>query len=83
MDKKQFDLRENLKRDFNDVPLVPRIRKVLDYRYGITDNVPHTLQETGDLYGVTRERIRQMEAKGLEQYKLWKNAKNEASLTNA
>lgn len=43
-----------------------RIYKVLRYRFGLEDGKTHTLEETGKLFGVTRERIRQMEAKGLD-----------------
>ena len=38
-------------------------RKILDLRYGLTDGVQHTLEEVGQDFGVTRERIRQIEAK--------------------
>ena len=42
-------------------------RKVVEYRHGLTDSVTHTLEETGKLFGVTRERIRQIEAKVFEK----------------
>jgi len=38
-------------------------RKILDLRYGLTDGVQHTLEEVGKEFNVTRERIRQIEAK--------------------
>jgi RNA polymerase primary sigma factor len=49
--------------------LTPRERKILEMRFGLTDGVAHTLEEVGQEFGVTRERIRQIEAKALERIK--------------
>ena len=38
-------------------------RKIIELRYGIIDGVQHTLEEVGKEFGVTRERIRQIESK--------------------
>lgn len=38
-------------------------RKIIEMRYGLTDGISHTLEEVGHEFGVTRERIRQIEAK--------------------
>ena len=47
--------------------LTPREEKVLSMRYGLTDGKMHTLEEVGDEFNVTRERIRQIEAKALRK----------------
>ncbi len=51
------------------VHLSPREQKILEMRFGLTDGVTHTLEEVGQEFGVTRERIRQIEAKALEKIK--------------
>lgn len=58
--------REKLLENINKIPLSDRERKIMDYRHGLTDNTLHTLEETGKLFGVTRERIRQIEGKVLD-----------------
>ncbi len=47
--------------------LNPREQKILEMRFGLTDGVSHTLEEVGKEFDVTRERIRQIEAKALEK----------------
>ena len=47
--------------------LTQRELKILGMRFGLEDGVMHTLEETGEEFGVTRERIRQIQAKALEK----------------
>ncbi len=49
--------------------LTPREERVLRMRFGIGMNTDHTLEEVGQQFSVTRERIRQIEAKGLRKLK--------------
>ena len=45
--------------------LTPREREVIELRFGLKDGQPRTLDEVAKAYGITRERIRQIEARGL------------------
>ena len=58
-------LKNELQKILND--LTPREAKVLKLRYGLDDGRPHTLEEVGKEFNVTRERIRQIEAKALRK----------------
>ena len=46
-----------------------RERKILDMRFGLSDGTTHTLEEVGKTFGITRERIRQIEFKVVEDLK--------------
>ena len=50
-------------------------RKILELRHGLLDGVTHTLEEVGQKFGVTRERIRQIEAKAHEKIRQHEKAK--------
>jgi RNA polymerase primary sigma factor len=58
-------LQERLKEILVD--LTPREQKILSMRFGLEDGITHTLEQVGKVFGVTRERIRQIEAKALEK----------------
>jgi len=47
--------------------LKEREAEVLRLRFGLKDGTPHTLEEVGQIYKVTRERVRQIEAKALRK----------------
>ena len=53
--------------------LTPREQKILKIRFGLEDGVTHTLEEVGKEFGVTRERIRQIEAKALDKIRQHKS----------
>jgi RNA polymerase primary sigma factor len=58
-----------LKENLNDVltSITGRERTILEMRFGLVDGYGHTLEEIGNIYNVTRERIRQIEAKALRK----------------
>lgn len=58
-------LADQIKEILND--LSPKEKKILEMRNGLADGIYHTLEEVGGEFGVTRERIRQIEAKALEK----------------
>ena len=65
----EYASNELLKNELAEIlkELTPREAKVLQLRYGLGDNRPHTLEEVGKEFNVTRERIRQIEAKALRK----------------
>ena len=65
----EYASNELLKNELSEIlkELTPREAKVLQLRYGLGDNRPHTLEEVGKEFNVTRERIRQIEAKALRK----------------
>ena len=54
--------------------LTHREREVLELRFGLKGEHPRTLEEVGQTFGVTRERIRQIEAKTLAKLKAYRDA---------
>jgi len=73
----QSAARKLLKEHIADIlgELTPREQKILKIRFGLEDGVTHTLEEVGQEFGVTRERIRQIEAKALEKIREHDNVK--------
>ena len=68
-DPQEQSITESLKRCLCRVmgSLTPREEKVLRMRYGIEIGCDHTLEEVGQSFSVTRERIRQIEAQALKK----------------
>jgi RNA polymerase primary sigma factor len=62
-------VRSMLKEEMNSAlsTLTEREKKILILRFGISDGVPRTLEEVGNIFHVTRERVRQIEAKALKK----------------
>ena len=71
LDPYEYTAQEMLKRELNEVldGLTDREEKVLRMRFGLLDGRQRTLEEVGKEFGVTRERIRQIEAKALRKLK--------------
>ena len=60
--------------------LTPREERVIRLRYGINGSDQHTLEQCGEIFGVTRERVRQIEAKAIHKLKHPSRAKTLKSL---
>ncbi len=66
-------IRDQLQEILADLP--PKEKKIIEMRNGLIDGVYHTLEDVGKEFGVTRERIRQIEAKALEKMRQHKKIK--------
>ena len=71
MSPEDFTVHEMLKEEISDVllTLTEREEQVLRLRFGLDDGSSKTLEEVGQMFGVTRERIRQIEAKALRKHR--------------
>ena len=69
MSPEEYATNEMLKDEISQVleTLTEREEKVIRLRFGLEDGKPRTLEEVGQMFGVTRERIRQIEAKALRK----------------
>ena len=69
MSPEEYATNEMLKDEISEVllTLTEREEKVIRLRFGLEDGKPRTLEEVGQMFGVTRERIRQIEAKALRK----------------
>ena len=61
------DLRDKIHKMLNT--LSPKEERILRMRFGLGEETPHTLEEVGQMFGVSRERIRQIEAQALRKLK--------------
>ena len=66
-------LRDYFKDIIKDLP--KREQNILKMRFWLIDGIAHTLEEVGQVFGVTRERIRQIEAKAIERLRVHKKIK--------
>jgi RNA polymerase sigma factor (sigma-70 family) len=71
-------IRQLMKRDLNEIldSLNPREEQVIRWRFGMDDGRMKTLQEIGEMMGVSRERIRQIEACAFRKLKNKKRAQH-------
>lgn len=63
LERQQFI--DNVRKSLDE--LKPRDRKILVYYYGLEDRTPHTLEEIGNMLGISRERVRQLRNRALAQ----------------
>ncbi len=72
--------RQTLKNALDELP--ERERRVLELRYGLEDDEPRTLREIGEILGLSRERVRQLELRALNQLRRSHRARALASYLN-
>jgi RNA polymerase primary sigma factor len=66
-------MKEDLRKTLDGLP--DRERKIIELRYGLSGNDPMTLEQVGQVFGVTRERIRQMEIRTLRRLQKFRMAR--------
>ena len=69
IDPVEYTNNQYLKKEVNEIlkELPERDQMILKMRFGLIDGTPKTLQEVGDVYNVTRERVRQLEQNALRK----------------
>ena len=69
MEVEEIAIGDQLKQDLKKIleTLTEREKKILDLRFGLTNDREMTLEEIGEIYGVSRERVRQIEIKALRK----------------
>jgi RNA polymerase primary sigma factor len=68
------DLRDTIERLLNDGSFSEREVDIIKKRFGFDNGIPMTLEQVGEEYGITRERIRQIEAKAIRKFRHPKRA---------
>ena len=66
-------MKEDLRKTLDGLP--ERERQIIELRYGLNGNDPMTLEQVGQDFGVTRERIRQMEIQTLRRLQTFRMAR--------
>ena len=66
-------MKEDLQKTLAGLP--ERERRIIELRYGLNGNEPMTLEQVGQAFGVTRERIRQMEIRTLRRLQKFRMAR--------
>jgi len=67
----EYLIERSLREDINEAlaTLTQKEREIVEMRYGLNGAIPMSLKEIGELYNLTKERIRQIEKKALERLK--------------
>lgn len=66
----RLELKEAVNKAIQSAQLTPRKRQILEMRFGLNGEEEHTYEEVAEVFGVTRERIRQIEASALRRLRL-------------
>ena len=74
MNEETLQLINFIKKNLDKLLLTEREIKIVEYRFGLEGGATHTLEETGKMFGVTRERIRQIEARALDRARQQQNS---------
>jgi len=64
-----FLMQERIKDLLNHKTMTKREKRILSLRFGLKDSIPHTLRDTAKYFGITRERVRQIESAAMKKMK--------------